>query len=374
MTAHHLLTTSYSETWAIEPRADVPFPLALELLSAPIAPATAQRLAAWVERYTRRGPRWQEVLEADLDPARFSLVLERFVGVTFADLVRNLGAERWVLPLPTWLRLALDLFDAFEQHGEVLLAEPPCPTGLGWSLRGELVLAPTVLNAVLATGFDVSDHAVLFAPEHVTRAPLSERSLVFGLGVALAWLRTGWHPLEAEAGGLVGGLLRGERPAAPGWKLGSPDGLVEVLERAMAHAPEHRFPTLGAFRRAVLDASPDAPATHVTSAAVLQAATHRLVDRLIEHLWAHDTLLPATWDGLWPPGVHPLEGLSVVEDRLLEHRVDRRTFARRPEAAASLRPWRTPPERAEDEAALRAADRERWWAGAAAARLPWRVE
>lgn len=373
MTAHHLLTTSYTESWAIEPRGDVPFPLVLELISAPISQVTLERLTTWVHQYARRGPPWQDVIEADLEPSRLSLVLERFVGITFAELVRNLSNERWVLPPATWLRLSLDLFDVFERCGAELLHEPPCPTGIGWSLRGQLVLAPTVLNAVLATGFDVPDDAVLFSPEHVRRRPLDERSLVFQLGTALAWLLTGWHPLEAEVGGHVGGLLRAERPQAAGWKLGGSAAVIEVLERALAHEPDDRFPTLHGFRRAIIDASACAPVSPIEAFSVMQAATHRLVDRLIEHLWTKDTLLPATWDGLWPEGIHPLEGLSVVEDRLLEHRVDRRTFARRADVGHSLRPWRTPPDRAEDETAFRAAAQHRWWADAAAPRLPWRV-
>jgi hypothetical protein len=42
--------------------------------------------------------------------------MERFVGITFAELVRNLSNERWVLPTPTWLRLGLDLLDNCFDH------------------------------------------------------------------------------------------------------------------------------------------------------------------------------------------------------------------------------------------------------------------
>jgi hypothetical protein len=361
VTAHHLVTTSYAETWAIEPRRELPFPLALELLSSPITPATLERLSRWVTAYARRGPPWQDVVDADLDAARLSLVMERFVGVPLSDVLRNLNEERWVLPPAAWLSLAEGLFDAFERCGDELLREPPTPYGIGWSLRGDLVLAPVALNALLATGPDVGDHTVLYSPEHVLRRPLTERSLVFELAVCLSWMLTGWHPLEAETGGHVGGLLRAERPLAAGWKLGSPPELSAVLEQALAHDPSARFATLGELRSAVRTALPARPATKTEAFATLQAVTHRLVDRLVEHLWTKDALLPATWDGLWPEGIHPLEGLSVVEDRLLEHRVDRRTFARRAEVGPSLRPWRTPPERVEDEAAFRAADAERWW-------------
>lgn len=364
MTAHHLVTTSYAETWAIEPRPELPFPLVLELVSSPMTQPTLERLGRWVNEYAKRGPPWQDVVDADLDPARLSLVLERFVGISLADVLRNLSAERWVLPPATWLAAAEGLFDAFTRGGEHLLREPPSPSGIGWSLRGDLVLAPLALNALLASGPDVGDHTVLFSPEHVLGRPLTERSLVFELAVCLAWLLTGWHPLEAETGGHVGGLLRAERPLAAGWKLGSPPDLTGVLDQAMAHDAAARFASLSEFRRAVRSALPVRPSSKLETFSTLQAATHRLVDRLVEHLWTKDTLLPATWDGLWPDGIHPLEGLSVVEDRLLEHRVDKRTFLRRADVGPSLRPWRTPPERVEDDAAFRRADADRWWVGA----------
>jgi hypothetical protein len=281
-----------------------------------------------------------------------------------ADLVRNLSEERWVLPAPTWLRLMSQLFEAFERFPDELLAEPLCAAGIGWDLRGQLVLAPMSLNTMLATGRDVTDHTMTFSPEHVLGRPLDERSLVFQLGVLGAWLLTGWHPLEAELGGHVGGLLRAERPLAAGWKLGATPAVVSVLERALSHDAAERFPTLEAFRAALLAATSDeAPASSLDTFSVLQAATHRLVDRLVEQLWTWDTLLPATWDGLWPDKIHPLEGLSVIEDRLLERRVDRRTLRRRAEVGFSLLSWRTPPERAEDRAAFLRCDVNRWWTG-----------
>lgn len=373
MASHHLLATSCTETWAISPRAGLPVPLAIELVSTPLSGRALAALSTWLEGYARRGPPWQEPVEVGLAPTQLSVVFERFIGVTLGDLVRNLSDERWVLPPRAWLSLALDCFDAFERCGEVLLAEPPCPTGLGWGLDGRLVLAPLVLNAPMANAGDVPDHTALFTPEHVHGWRLDERSLVFMLAQVLTWMLTGMHPLEAEAGGHVGGLLRAERPLAAAWKLGASPALVEVLDRALSHERDGRFPTLGQLREAVCQAVAAPPLPRVETFCVVQAATHRLVDRHLEHLWSHDALLPPTWEGLWPAGVHPLEGLSVIEDRLLEHRFDKRLLTRRAEVGHSLRPWRTPPERAEDQAAFRRADQSRWWFGETVARLPWRT-
>lgn len=372
MAAHHLFTTAFAETWAIAPRAELPFPLVMDVLSVPLARHTEAQLTEWLDAYARRGPPWQEVVDVERDGQRVAVVLERFLGITVADLTRNLSDERWLLPPSTWLRLALDVLDFSERTPDVLLREPPCPTGLGWSIEGRLVAAPVVLNAPLATSADVIDHTVLAAPEHVLEQPLTERTLVFMAASLVSWLLTGQHPLEAEVAGHVGGLLRGERPMTGAWKLGSSPQLVAVLERAMAQDPNERFATVSALRAAIRSAV-DAPvASRVETFSVLSAATHRFVDRLIEHLWSKDDCLPRRWDGVWPDGVHPLEGLSVLEDRLLEHRVDRRTFARRADVGPSLRPWRTPPERAEDAAAFRALDRGRWWSNEAIRRLPWR--
>jgi hypothetical protein len=363
--SQHLHSTAVSETWAIEPREGLAVPLALEFLAAPISPLVLERLGGWLEGYARRGPPWQDVIEFDLQREQLSLTLvtERFVGVTLADVVRNLADERWVLPPAAWLRLSLDLIAAFERHGRVFLTEPPGPRGIGWTLDGRLMLAPLTLNAVLGPPNDVRDGFVLAAPEHLAGVSTrDERTLVFSLALASSWLLTGWHPLEAEAWGHVGGLLRGERPLAAGWKLGAPPALVDVLERALSQAPAHRFATVAAFRAALLSTTPEVvPLPGPALMGVLQAVTHRLVDRLVNDLWTNDTLLPPVWEGLWPDGVHPLEGLAVLEDRLLEHRADRRTFLRRADVGPSLRPWRTPPERAEDEAHFWRAMANRWW-------------
>ena len=46
------------ETWAIEPRPELPFPLALELVSAPMTNEVIERLTTWLRAYGRRGPPW----------------------------------------------------------------------------------------------------------------------------------------------------------------------------------------------------------------------------------------------------------------------------------------------------------------------------
>lgn len=320
MTRHHLLSAQYSETAAVRARPDFPFPLAEERIRSGLVRPFRERLTTWTRSYLLRGPPWQEVVDHQLEADFPVLLLERFAGLTFADVVRNLSAERWKLPNHTWLFLAQQLFDAAQRGGEHWLREPPCPAGIGWTITGELMLAPVALNTIWATSRDVPDHSVCFAPEHLDGAPLGERTAVFQLALLLVWLSCGEHPF-----GPVGTHLCGMEET-PIWRSCVARSLVPILERALRRSPTDRFATLDDFRHALFSEAGSAFVTRNEAFSVLQAVTHRLVDRLVAELWAHDEELPACWDGLWPAELHPLEGLAVVEDGLLERRVDRRSL------------------------------------------------
>jgi hypothetical protein len=359
VTKKQLLAGAYSDTWALAPRRGLPFPLVVE--TAWVARAELrERLESWTKSYLYRGPPWQDVIEHTFDASFPTLVLERFVGVTFADVVRNLADQRWILPAGAWTFASQQLFRAAERAAESWLREPPCPQGIGWSLTGELVLAPLSLNSIWASEVDVSDHTVCFAPEHLAGASLTERTVVFQLAVLLTWLSCGEHPLGPDKGGHVEALLHAHRAWEPAWKRSVEPRLIPVLERALAHAPAERYPTLDAFQQALV-AESDPAMDGLSTFGVLHAVTHRIVDRLLEDLWARDTLLPSSWDGLWPDGLHPLEGLSVVEDRLLERRADRRAFREWTQPARTPREWKTPQQRTEESTAIRRATAGRWW-------------
>lgn len=347
----HLLSAQFSETATVKARADLPFPLAEERVRTVLIPRFRAQLTTWTRSYLLRGPPWQEIVAHDLEADFPELLLERFVGLTFADVVRNLSAEQWKLPAPAWQTSAQQLFDAALRAGEHWLREPPCPAGIGWTLSGELVLAPVALNSIWATSQDVNDHTVCFTPEHLEGAPLTERSTVFQLGVLLAWLSCGEHPF-----GRVGTHL--ELVEEPIWRSCVAPRLVPVLEQALQRAPANRFATVEAFRRAVC-AERTPTFTRRETFSVLEAATHRLVDRLIAELWAHDDELPPSWDGLWPAALHPLEGLAVVEDGLLERRVDRRSLERWNDARPSRRISLESAQRMSTVAARNTASR--WW-------------
>lgn len=356
--SHHLLSAQYSETNAVPPRAEYPFPLAEEVVRILVRPDLHRQLTVWTRGYLLRGPPWQEVVEAELDAERPRLLLERFAGLTFGDVVRNLASERWRLPAPAWYALALQLCAAARRVGEHWLREPPCPAGIGWTLTGELVLAPIALNTIWATSRDVADHTVCFAPEHLHGAPLGERAIVFQLATLLTWLSCGEHPLGGGGDHLLA-LSGGAAPGRP-WKRSVPSEVVPVLERASALNPAERFGSIDALEAALRSSLPIVAASARETFSVLEAATHRLVDRLIAELWTHDALLPATWDGLWPASLHPLEGLAVVEDGLLERRVDRRSFERWSELPTPPS-WPSFEQRLRLSSELRRVDERRWW-------------
>ncbi|HPO12021.1 MAG TPA: protein kinase [Candidatus Hydrogenedentes bacterium] len=97
---------------------------------------------------------------------------------------------------------------------------------------------------------DISGSPPYMSPEQADGDPLDARSDVFSLGVTLYELICGKRPFEAAS---VRELLRkirvddriplGER------RPDLPQGILELVDKAIAHKPEQRFQTMGEFAR-----------------------------------------------------------------------------------------------------------------------------
>ncbi|HVR73054.1 MAG TPA: protein kinase, partial [Planctomycetota bacterium] len=127
-----------------------------------------------------------------------------------------------------------------ERGGRIVLAD----FGLGVFLDQTAGLEPAGL---------VAGSPLFMAPEQIRGEPLHPRVDLYALGVVLYNLVTGRFPVVASSiqdlltriktGALI--PLRDVRPDLPG-------AFVEVVSRAIALDPDHRFPTAGAMEAALL--------------------------------------------------------------------------------------------------------------------------
>ncbi len=95
------------------------------------------------------------------------------------------------------------------------------------------------------------------APEQIASAHKSGAAAdIYALGVVIYECLTGESPFTAsDQGQLLGAILQGRVEPLATRRPDLPDGIQEVVERAMARKPEDRFPTPRALAEAFIDAA-----------------------------------------------------------------------------------------------------------------------
>jgi hypothetical protein len=274
--------------------------------------ADARRLAALP-------PLYRAVVEVTRPPWGVEVLRERFVGLTGVELLRGLGAEGRLLPLPAWLRLALELTGVPEGAS----CGPAAGGGLdslGVDLARRLRLFPhpdlALAGPHLWTLLPPAPRlrrladAGSMSPEQVKGEPHLAASSVFSTAWVLAELLTGVSPfLRASFHETLFAVAQGQAHWEASDRPGCPASLGAVLRRALLPEPERRWPDLRTFGAALLDAAGCAAATGLELAHAWLAADPSRLRARLRSLQAAPGSLPLAWRG---------EGLQVLEDGLLE--------------------------------------------------------
>ena len=106
---------------------------------------------------------------------------------------------------------------------------------------------------------DLSGTPLYLAPELFTGQAASPASDLYSLGVLLFYLVTGKHPVEGRT--LTEIMLvhtKGNRTLLSDVRPDLPGRFVQVVERALASAPDQRFRTAGEMQHELIDAMPGA--------------------------------------------------------------------------------------------------------------------
>lgn len=133
----------------------------------------------------------------------------------------------------------------------------------------------------------VKGKAHYLAPEQITGKPFDGRADQFALGVVLYELLTGRPMFDRDNElAVLHAILEAARPDVRAVRPDVPDELFDVLSRATATEPSHRYPTMQAFREALLaclggEVRRDALADRLRSSFATEFETHaRLMGRL----------------------------------------------------------------------------------------------
>ncbi len=203
-------------------------------------------------------PNVVRVLDAGVADGEPFLVLSYVEGIDLSRLARRAEAEARALPLGLAIYVARSLTEALEavhtatgDDGQPLgvVHRDVTPSNVYLSSRGEVVLgdfgiAKTSLGrqSRASMGGALKGKYAYLAPEQVGGEPADRRADLFSLAVVLSELLLG-RPLFEGAGQLAVLLAirdgRIDRLAAIRDSL--PDGLFDVLSRALAREPAERF-------------------------------------------------------------------------------------------------------------------------------------
>jgi eukaryotic-like serine/threonine-protein kinase len=135
------------------------------------------------------------------------------------------------------------------------------------------------------------------APEQLRFDPVDARTDVFAVGILLYLLTTGAHPFKHdEQHETVRALLSAEPPPAPSTLVdGYPARLERIVMKALAKAPEERYPTAEALDRELATVvPPSSDATGVVQAFVRELLPDEYKAGIELARSAMDPLLPVT--------------------------------------------------------------------------------
>ncbi|HVU51032.1 MAG TPA: serine/threonine-protein kinase, partial [Polyangia bacterium] len=199
------------------------------------------------------------------DEGDFYIIMEYLSGQSLAEAIHRGGAMEPARALAIAAQIA-DALDA--SHARGVIHRDLKPENVFLVQRGAVRDFVKVLDFGLAklTGGDaaaaqktqsslIMGTPYYLAPEQCEgRSELDGRADVYALGCILFELLTGMVPFGGESSGDV--LVKQVTmppPAARALVAGLPEALDAILQRALAKEPAERFPTMAAFRAALLD-------------------------------------------------------------------------------------------------------------------------
>jgi serine/threonine-protein kinase len=203
-----------------------------------------------------------QVYELDEDEHGCFIVMEYLDGITLAVTLKELARARWLLPLPVVLRLMRALcaglhcaHDLKDETGAPLnlIHRDVSPSNIVLTASGQVKL----LDFGVAKTDHVRTHVGqvrgkpgYMSPEQVSRQALDRRSDVYSLGIVLYEALTSSRLFSQ--GRVADPALAAEVhiPDPRAQRPDLPPAAVQVLDRALAHDVDARYPTAAALAAA----------------------------------------------------------------------------------------------------------------------------
>ncbi|MBK8217714.1 MAG: protein kinase [Myxococcales bacterium] len=244
--------------------------VALKLLKSTEGPGAVERFRREAQILARlRGEHVARATDfGSLPSGELYLVLEHLVGQDLARVLRG-----GPLPVPVGVGYALQVCEALsEAHAAGLVHRDIKPPNLFLTTRPDGTSIVKVLDFGIArevrgpsaareeittTGMVVATVSYASPEQLVSSKHVTAATDQFSLAATLYEMITGARAFPGETHVAMAAVLSGHAPNLRERVPEAPEGLAEVVARALAKRPEDRFPSIAAFARAL---APFAPA------------------------------------------------------------------------------------------------------------------
>jgi serine/threonine protein kinase len=227
-----------------------------------------------------------QVFDFNHDGDVYYMVLEFLPGETLQDVLKRLNNANQQMPLEDAIRIMATTCDAVAYaHEQGMIHRDLKPANLMINPRGQPILMDFGVAKMLGASQHTATGAIIgtakyMSPEQARGDRPDERTDIYSLGVILYEMVTGATPFEGES--TVAILMKHvsqEIPDIRSIKADVPQGMIDVIKKALAKDRNDRFQTAGEMARALraIDlsaagvASPDATIFDDGDQTVMQA-------------------------------------------------------------------------------------------------------
>ncbi len=206
-------------------------------------------------------PHIVSVYDFDVTDGTYYIVMEYVPGGTLKELQAQFARAGTRMPLGEALTIILQVADALAYaHGRGMIHRDIKPANVMLNERGDAILTDFGIAKMMSgpsytiTGAMIGTPAYM-APEQAMGEAGDERSDLYALGVLLFELVTGKLPYDADTPmALIMKHINAPVPQPRVFNADLPAPIEEVLVKALAKAPDDRYPAVHLFARALREA------------------------------------------------------------------------------------------------------------------------
>lgn len=197
-----------------------------------------------------RHPNIIQVYDFNHDDGTYYMVLEFVPGETLQDYLKRLNKDERYLPTKQAIQFAANVSDAIDYaHQRGLIHRDIKPANVMINVQGEAILMDFGIAKIIggqkhtATGAVVGT-AMYMSPEQIKGEQPDRRTDIYSLGVTLFEMVSGHPPFEADSA-MTLMMMHVNDPVPDLRRINpeAPDGLVGIINKALAKNPDERYQT-----------------------------------------------------------------------------------------------------------------------------------